>query len=232
MPLTLAQMEALFNDNTAGDISAADGRSTIEALFYHSNLAADLAADPPDTIDDEFGDAKWTAAHAGNAPTWTVGADGRWYFSAPLEGGWALKTQTQAIPSGDWDIRCKVAAVTWSNGSSHKPCGLLVAEGTTAQKVHGVFLRHSTIAATIALNSFTSFGAETTVNYAWGGPVYFRVTRASTTYTWYVSSDGWFWHQVQTGTLAFTPTKIGIGGNVEHGTAGMSAVYDWFRRFS
>lgn len=33
MPLTLAQMHALFNDNTAGDISAEDGRDVIEALW-------------------------------------------------------------------------------------------------------------------------------------------------------------------------------------------------------
>lgn len=33
MPLTLAQMHALFNDNTAGDISAQDGRDVLEALW-------------------------------------------------------------------------------------------------------------------------------------------------------------------------------------------------------
>jgi hypothetical protein len=33
MPLTLAQMLALFPDNTAGDISAEDGRDVIEGLW-------------------------------------------------------------------------------------------------------------------------------------------------------------------------------------------------------
>lgn len=59
----LADLTALFNDNTAGDISAADGRTVIEALL---ELAHPLDHKPgsADTPDDDFNtgalDGKWT----------------------------------------------------------------------------------------------------------------------------------------------------------------------------
>lgn len=72
----LADLTALFNDNTAGDISAADGRTVIEALL---ELAHPLDHKPgsADTPDDDFTsgtlDAKWTTV-AGASGTVTESA--------------------------------------------------------------------------------------------------------------------------------------------------------------
>lgn len=71
MPLTLAQMHALFNDNTAGDISAADGRDVIEALYDWALNVAPLEGAPTYSdagMSDEFDsgtlDAQWTVSGA------------------------------------------------------------------------------------------------------------------------------------------------------------------------
>jgi hypothetical protein len=203
-----------------------------------------VADNPPATaqsINDEFDDAsidaKWSNVYAGIAPTWTERADGMLYLSMAAEGGWNLKSLLQSVPSGDWAVTCMLGPYTAPNQNYVKPGLLILAEGGATQGVY-LFGRMWPASMSIRverLNSFTSFngvpnsnGTATSLGVNW--PLYLRITKASTTYSFEVSGDGTTWMTIWSSTLAFTPTKIGLGGNVENTVHGCGGTFGWFRQ--
>lgn len=64
MPLTLAQIQALHNDNTTGDISAADGRAISAALFR--------VADPGLTPGENADDVNWDGNDVASGTTLAI----------------------------------------------------------------------------------------------------------------------------------------------------------------
>lgn len=95
MPLTLAQMLALFNDNTSGDISAADGRDVVTALYdwvppVEKYKTGRLAGETAHANDDFFEDdtLAGTAINHSATATWSE-----------KYGRMSVKVQDNASPS-------------------------------------------------------------------------------------------------------------------------------------
>lgn len=223
------------------DVNVADG-DFVAQEFPAGNVRSELLADDlpptPNALDDEFDNVTiggWTAQHLGTAPTWTERADSHLYLAADSESGNFWKTQVKSIPAGDWDIRCKVTSMTSKDAQYPIPSAMILAEGTTGQALTGYGLLLNASAKMLAsVENYTDYDsyASTSASVAWWNahPVYYRLTRATATYAFSISSDGQQWIQVHSGTLGYTPTLIGVGGNPFSSPIG--AAFDWFRRIS
>lgn len=223
---------------TADSAQASGMKWSSAAAAGQTVWAADTVPGSPATEDDEFSDSsldvKWTNTYAGSAPTWTERADGRLYLAIGAESGWALKSLTQTDPTGDIDIRLAVAAITQTTNNYQKAAILGFAEGTSAQKAHIVCWDNQSGGrfSVDYLNSYSSYNTNkaTLAPGAFAsGRFYLRMVRTGTTYVSYYSFDGYVWIQIHSGTLAFTPTKLLIGGNAENATYPVGAVFEWFR---
>lgn len=230
---------ALLADNVAGDISAQDVRDWLVSTYGYPMYADEVPASP-NAMDDEFADGatngNWTNQSAGTAPTWSVEVDGRWYSTFAAEAGPNWKGQHQSIPAGDFDIRCKVKSITGTRNTFHKPAGMYVAQGTTGQPLQFVSYQQGDSRFELGRwSDWTTFDVTLgQIDWSPVNAIYYRITRATATYTWYVSDDGNTWVALNAGaTLSFTPTVIGIGGTAENATRGpVGAAYEWFRRVS
>lgn len=216
-------------------VSPSGGFATVAARLGQTVEAfIDTIPASPNALDDEFNDSSitgWTAQHIGTAPTWAELADGRLYVTATGNG---IKAQLKAVPAGDWVIACKVAAFTSATGNFAKPCGMILAEGTTAQAV--TYFGYQTPAVPAVTRwlgtDWDSFSAETVISVQARAPLYLRITRATATYTFEFSNDGQTWITVFSSTITYTPTTIGIGTNVDTLATPQGAAFDWFRRIS
>lgn len=94
MPLTLAQMHALFNDNTSGDISAADGRSVITGLYE-----ADRGTVPVN------GDFAWVNQETA---TITVNSRGHLLLDAPAVTASDLRLRVKSAPATPYTITARI----------------------------------------------------------------------------------------------------------------------------
>ena len=70
MPLTLAQIDALLADNTAGDISAADMRSVMATLYGGGPGWMPATVGAYDDYFDEDNESDWTAVAVTGSVTW------------------------------------------------------------------------------------------------------------------------------------------------------------------
>lgn len=110
MPLTLAQMQALFPDNTAGDISAEDGRDVIEGLFHHGtgalgqrgDLSSAHADDDEFNVDGSGAPAGWTFVQDATPRTTLATRFGRlhFYHTGDLSSAREMEGIIKAVPSG------------------------------------------------------------------------------------------------------------------------------------
>lgn len=103
----LADLTALFNDNTSGDISAADGRTVIEALL---ELAGPLDHKPgsADTPDDDFNtgtlDGQWTVVTGTEAAVVLLETGNVARYDVDSRIGWLL---TQAGRNGSQTVQLR-----------------------------------------------------------------------------------------------------------------------------
>ena len=121
-----------------------------------------------------------------------------------------------------------------ASANYHKPAILGFMEGTSSQKAHIISWDNQGTGrfSVDSLTNYTTYGANSasvTPGYIASTTFYMRVTRTTTTYAWFYSYDGYTWIQVHSGSIGFTPTKIGIGCNVENATYPVGAAFNWFR---
>lgn len=223
MPLTLAQMHALFNDNTAGDISAQDGRDVLQALWRRI-----YGVETNPGADDVYwdGDDNSSMTEVTVTGTHTI-----------VENGGYLSVLFDDQDAGD--INCLLKAVTISNGdtwqtdirqlanSAHNFAGVVMTDGTTSAAnvvmvgryvpANILFAYHGT------LTTLTTVGFELdTVDNFFGPQLWVGVELdASNSYKAWFSSDGIQRTQLAQAAVSktMTPTHVGVAWSSYSGTA-------------
>lgn len=244
--MSLAAAQAFITD-PPGSTSAQDVRDSYAVIYddiYYT--AIDVPPGTPDAFDDEFDDGTitgWTAVAAGTAPTWTEDSFGLHLVTA-AEAGHNWKAQLKVIPSGDWTVTAKMAeAVGAASTDFHRPNAMMITAGTATSDAVLLISRAWNQAGNpvwsvgvTQLTNYTTFNtsrAEIAVGQGFGTPLYFRVTKSSTTYTLQVSMNGKTWftaYSATTATFGFTPTHIGLGGSPISGSVPMSCTFEWIRK--
>lgn len=177
MPLTLTQMHALFNDNTAGDISAADGRDVIEGLYEQDQ------GTPP--VDGNF---SWV-----NQNSAVLNVNTRGYISVigPHTAGGNLSCRVKAAPATPYTITARFEFGMYRK--DFQSGGLLFREAGT-----GEIITWGPSHATTQLLAATLWASPTsaTSNYLspalniQGFPKWLRIADNGTNRIYSMSSDG------------------------------------------
>lgn len=200
----------------------------------------------PDAFDDEFDDASitgWTAVAAGTAPTWTEDDYGL-HLNAAAEAGHNWKTQLKAIPSSDWTVATKLRPGTGISADFVRAGGLCLTDGTATSN-NVLLISRAWNQAGIGdwshgvtrLTNFTTFSSSAADFMRQAAhpaiPVYYRITKSSTTFTFQVSNDGIQWvtaYSATAATFGFTPTHIGPIACPLNGTYPLSVTWEWIRK--
>lgn len=245
----LADLTALFNDNTSGDISAADGRTVIEALL---ELAHPLDHKPgsADTPDDDFTsgtlDAKWTpvAGASGTVAAGTVSllsTTNQSIYDLATRPGTLLTQvgrdgartasfrQDYTLPDNSSIVVSVCPALGFDGSIANDEMDLVLAvnsdntswsSGTNGQKL---YLYVGTVASGGVVTLFASDGTTTHQLGTQLGvqPLLMRIARAGNVYTPFVSFNGGrSWNSIGPGfDLAGAKDNIWIA----HANVGVSA---------
>lgn len=225
MPTSLAALLALFADNTSGDISAADGRAAIQALYdwipdTQKYLRGRLAGETAHAADDFFttytgyteqtptGSATWAAGRSGLTVTWnSVGADD-------------MAITVKAVPAAGVPITIETALVTPMQNVNNTGLGLVFSDGTGGTaNVCAIGYVGAAGAAPLSIYRFTgtlaSFSSTLlqSGNIITGSPHFFRlVWKSANTFGWSISADGELWTDWNFADIArtMTPTHMGF----------------------
>lgn len=224
MPDSLATMLGLINDNTSGDISAADHRATIQALYdwipdEQKYLVGRLADETPHADDDFFtAYSGYTEVVPSGTGTWTLTRNGvgvKFTGQSASHGVAALKAFTPSAPPVTFETA--MSAMVKSGGSSAM-AGLVLTDGTTTTSGAywaGLGASHLLIGGGTTLSTL----AQTTVGTGvldGDGLVYIRVIwRASNSFARAYSLDGVQWTDFAASplSLTMTPTHVGFLGS-------------------
>jgi hypothetical protein len=224
MPLSLTAMQALFNDNTAGDISAADGRDVIGALYdwIPPEQKYRMGRLPGETAhaDDDFfstysgytemevsGNATWAATRGGL----TVTFDSQTTSQIAV----ALKAFTASGPP----ITIETAWTSTIVSASAPGFGICFADGVTAPDD---FAGMGTLVGSAdiiecngAMNGAQNFNAGMSLQRGGlnaQGPMYARfIWKSADTWAWAISPDGETWTDFGDADRSFTMTPTHIG---------------------
>jgi hypothetical protein len=218
MPLTLAQMLALFPDNTAGDISAADGRSVITAIVRRQRA--------PFSVD--HADDTWWEGDIGDftevAPTGTATESEQDGFLSVLFSGQSSE-----------DFTCFLKPVTFATGhqwvvpvrvmgiSNHNMAGICFTDGTTTGSNLVAFVAYvSNTDNQTRVNAFhgtiTSSGTAVTMldgnaQLPRSDAFYLKLGySASNTFQHWLSPDGISFSRLGAADISktMTPTHVGV----------------------
>jgi hypothetical protein len=161
--------------------------------------------------------------------------DGRWTaYGTPAnnvsdKAGWLHVTTggyyVQAVVAGDYTVQTEVVLAD-STTAAYQDSGLILTNGTTIGSAtdarFGVGNANALQTFRFVFEKFVN-GAFSSTYSTWDGgggmdpaqPIHMRIVRSSTTnFYCEVSYDGWNWHRLfSTGSLGFTPTHFGIGGD-------------------
>lgn len=219
MPDSLAAMLALINDNTSGDISAADHRATIEALYEWippeqkylvGRLPGETAHDDDDFFEAYSGYTEVTVSGSG---TWALGRAGlgvSYTGQAVGDVVAALKPFTASGPP--ITIETAMSGLIRTGGST-AGAGIILTDGTTSGSngywtIYGHQLLHGG-GGTLATMPQTSLGTGVP---AGDGLLYMRVTwKSANTFTRSYSTDGDTWTDFAAADSSFTMTPTHIG---------------------
>lgn len=227
MPLSLTAMQALFPDNTAGDISAEDGRDVIGALYdwiprVEKYRVGRLPGETAHAADDFFtsysgyteqtptGTATWGASRGGLSCKFVsiTAAD----FAATLK----------AVPAAGVPITIETQFQFPSITTGNPTVGLLFTDGTaTTSNLAGFGPMDSGGTNQVII---PAEGTLTSVTSNIGAPIatliqplhYLRVIwKSANTFATTASADGETWVRMNTGgsatfTRTFTPTHMGF----------------------
>lgn len=225
MPTSLAAMLALINDNTSGDISAADVRTTIQGLYdwipaTEKYKMGRLAGETAHASDDFF------TAYTGyteQAPTGTVtwaasrgGLSAKFVSVASADIAATLK----AVPAAGMPCTIETCIITEAfRAEANNGAGLIFTDGTAATSNIAAFGPMTTAGATgLSVPSGTLTAATSNVTTAGTTPtnyseVFLRwVWSAANTFELAVSPDGEAWvdFSLTTFSRTFTPTHMGL----------------------
>lgn len=211
-----------------------DGTIAWEAHAFDLYMPIDVPPATPNAMDDEFDgsslDAKWSQTTGGTNPAWSL-SSGLLVADVSANKAGSL---VQTIPSGDWTIAAQLGPFTARiSGDNHVPNGMTLDEGSSTQKSFRFvrMLKNSGLKMLLmnlpSYTDWTSDVAEHSIPYS--GFMYQRIRRSGSTYYFEYSGDGFMWTSLWSGTLSFTPTKIGItsaGSN----SVPIGGTFGWFRR--
>lgn len=222
MPLTLAQMHALLNDNTSGDISAEDARDVVEALFdwipnSQKFLVGRLPGETAHADDDFFATySGYTEQTPTGTAVWAAGPGG---LGVKFEDQSSndMAATLKAVPGGP-PLTIQTAWSTAIYQASNPGVGLVFTDGTAATSTiagFGDLSGFGTTTFTGTLTTATVGGTASALERQrlHGGMVHARwVWEASNTFSWALSVDGANWTKFNSGDLSttITPTHFGL----------------------
>lgn len=198
-------------------VAAANGTLSAEKVVdlghYHAALKRPTISNTEDdAFDDGSVDVKWTA-YAGASVNETQ-LSGWMYFA----GGGAM---IQAVPVGDWTIETEVY-VGNQEAAGFQNSGLILTSGTTHTSAtdarwgvgeNNNLQQYRAVFEKFVNGAFSSTYSSHAITYI-TDRMFLRVTKASTTYTVYWSTNRITWHRYfQTSSLGFTPTHFGLFGD-------------------
>jgi hypothetical protein len=254
---TLAALQSLLADNTAGDISAQDVRDFLVSVFTHQSLLGYKAT--TDTPDDEFDestlDAKWTAV-TGSSGTVSMTETGEVEkYDLTTRPGWLLmqagsaadqKVQLrQDFTLGDGEsIILALAAVVSSDGDPGIVDNELVAglslndndTGWDAGEYNGCYVQFGTDMARVSHFDGTTRGATSAFGVSAQqvplGMVYIRFNRVGSVLHAWTSSDGYTWMSLGQDTRVATADNVFVfvESIVNAGEPVPIVAVDWIRQ--
>lgn len=228
MPLTLAAIDALINDNAAGDISAADMRSVARALHRKNVGAYSL---------DDAADIWWEGDSAGMTTVTVTGSQ----TLTEMDGFLSVNMIGQTAA----DMNCLLKAHTFSVGDSF--CARLGIVGGSQSQACVIFTDGTASSSSMMYGGIVSDGGvgkfwqasgtltswagnfnDTFNNYGGGrSDIYAKLVYVATNSwrVWY-STDGVSW-MTPFVAVSFTlaPTHVGIGWMTTVATPGAVATY-------
>lgn len=241
MPTSLSAMLALFNDNTSGDISAADGRTVIQGLYdwvptEAKYMAGRLPSESAHASDDFF------SAYSGyteQTPTGTaVWAAGNGGLGVTYDDQSAndVAVTVKAIPGGP-PLTIQTAWYSLVTQTSNPGIGLVFTDGTTGGANIAGFGYLSGFGATGlsgTINSVTAVGATNVIDRAslFQALIHVRlVWKSSNTFAYAYSVDGSTWTDFAQADLSITctPTHMGFFVSTWSQTVPMAAVFRYLR---
>jgi hypothetical protein len=253
MPTSLAAMLALINDNTSGDISAADHRATIEGLYEWTGWNLDIGKPgAADTPDDDFTagtlDAKWTVVAGTAQAVGLLDAGPVSRYDLTTRPGYLLTQvgndgseevalrQDYTLPDGASIIASVFPAASPPNlGSDERIIGIAVNSSDTDFDA-GTFLRFQW-AADGAGSHLTSWNGTTahvlSSGSDWYGGHLLRIARSGTTYYPLASMNrGRSWLRLGPGyALGSAMSNVWLfDANRAGGDPPAVAAWDWVRQ--
>lgn len=225
MPLTLAQMQALINDNAAGEIVPTDHRAVNEALWRH--IHAPYSVDDADDIWWEGDSAGMTTVAVSGTQTITE-RDGS--LSVQFSGQTAndvnalLKPVTFSI-GDEWVTHLQLWSVPKATSGNRSVAGLCFTDGTDATS-NAVLANIQTDPSSDAAGIWVGRDGTLTnliaadwvfvpqINFGGGiAGIYVKlVYSAANTFQMFVSPNGIVWTKFSEPdiTITMTPTHVGV----------------------
>lgn len=197
MPSTLAAMLALYNDNTSGDISAADGRDVISGLY-----GIDRGTVPVN------GDFAWVNQETA---TITVNTRGHLLLDAPAVTATDLRLRVKTAPATPYTISCRIT-LTRPDKNYHMG-GLCFRESGSAEITLFGFLFDTTpkLAVSYWTDPSTFSSHRQTVGYS-SAVRWLRIADNGTDRLYLVSADGETFTQIYSEgrTTDMTANQVGF----------------------
>ena len=200
----------------------------------------------PNAVDDEFPntslDVKWSQFGSGDM-TVTV-ADNLVKLAQASQGSYKLSGIYQALAAGDCEIIAKL--MMQPNATNFSEFGLCLLEDgantpTTPLKTFGYYnastssMAGFSVASEVWSNRTTySSGTQpaTNIPFSLAAPLYFRIRRIGTNYTFFISNNGVAWNEiVASHALTFTPQHFGLYIYNNGSGSNKVGMCDWIRRY-
>lgn len=199
MPLTLAAMLALFNDNTSGDISAADGRDVISSLWR--------IADPALVRGEDADDVNWDGNDVAAGTTLTVTG------SQTITEGDGMVSVNYTGQSAN-DLNAVIFARTISVGDKWRvPTRLLASNADTNFSMIGVVFADGTASTSAISGGMFYIQAAADHMEPIDGTFGSVVLPQSITFTPYLQGFGpWVWFEIEYVSSNTFRTRLSLDG--------------------
>lgn len=236
MPTSLAAMLALFNDNTAGDISAADGRAVIQALYEWSGRGT-VGADDAYWDGGDLADFTQILPSGANTLTEQNGVLSVAYSGQTTSDLAGILKPLTGFGIGD-SIQTAVRVLT--DGTNWAMTALVLADGNAGSSnaimafyeigsAHEIVTRTGTMAT---VGADVQLKAAVIDSRGQFGTLHMRLTyQAANTFRLELSPDGVTWSTcgIADSSRTLTPTHGGIGWSIWGGTGPRINTYEYFK---
>jgi len=192
----------------------------------------------PSAYDDEFSDSslddKWTEFDPDAHLTVTEEASGLNLVHGAYSGDDVVGIY-QTIPAGNFTIWTAVSLLAPAIDYVRMGLALWENPADTSKGIQQWRLGYNTASPyrDVCVERFNNYQSWNSTPFNLGaispGGVYLRLRRNGTTYFFDVSEDGIGWMQCYSAALAFTPTKFGLGVNLNCATSGLRGLAQFFR---